>query len=371
MKSKKAWIICGGFLLVGFVFVLSNLYFQRKITNDFHEKFEKINEGIENIEKTIENNNCDPIFFTEEPTFGNIHPGPEAMMEYMKAKNFQNLYSRLVSGLDEESIETVNRILTRFQQMADGGPRTGFTIGEMKKLDKLRREFKILKLGENCFAWKDYLLPINHFEASVFYYQNGITNIENEKLKNKDIVDVGGYIGDSAIIFSKYTNKKVYSFEPSSKNIELMNKTISMNKKDNIVPVNLGLESKSQEIKIPLEVSVLIRTDAAADTKDLSEETSETAKITTLDQYVSENKLDVGLIKVDIEGAEQDFLKGAENTIKQQKPFLLLSIYHNPSDFFNIKPLIESWDLGYNFRIVKCVDGNLCTETLLVGSPKS
>ncbi|WP_277874920.1 FkbM family methyltransferase [Brachyspira aalborgi] len=32
----------------------------------------------------------------------------------------------------------------------------------------------------------------------------------------------------------------------------------------------------------------------------------------TLDSFVEENNIIVGLIKVDIEGAEQDFIKGAE-----------------------------------------------------------
>lgn len=55
----------------------------------------------------------------------------------------------------------------------------------------------------------------------------------------------------------------------------------------------------------------------------------EEISIITLDSFVEENNIRVGLIKVDIEGSEQDFLKGAEKTIKTQKPFLLISIYHN------------------------------------------
>ena len=35
-------------------------------------------------------------------------------------------------------------------------------------------------------------------------------------------------------------------------------------------------------------------------------------------------------------------------------------------DFFNIKPMIESWDLGYEFKIVKPVDGAIILETMLI-----
>jgi len=64
----------------------------------------------------------------------------------------------------------------------------------------------------------------------------------------------------------------------------------------------------------------------------------------------------VGLIKVDIEGAERDFLAGAERTIREQKPVLIISIYHSADDFYSIKPLIESWGLGYKSKVWKPLD---------------
>lgn len=89
-------------------------------------------------------------------------------------------------------------------------------------------------------------------------------------------------------------------------------------------------------------------------------------QITTLDKFVEENNLQVGLIKVDIEGFEQEFLKGAMNTIKTQKPVLLLSIYHNLSDYLNIKPIIEDLSLGYKFKIRRAYDLDLVRDTMLI-----
>jgi hypothetical protein len=60
-------------------------------------------------------------------------------------------------------------------------------------------------------------------------------------------------------------------------------------------------------------------------------------------------------------------LAGAINTIKKQKPVLLLSIYHNANDFFEIKPLIESWNLGYKFKIRKLsMKEYFLVETMLI-----
>lgn len=44
---------------------------------------------------------------------------------------------------------------------------------------------------------------------------------------------------------------------------------------------------------------------------------------------------------------------------------MLISIYHFGSDYFKIKPLIESWNLGYKFKIAKGADGHLTGETVL------
>nr|WP_152655876.1 FkbM family methyltransferase [Brachyspira hyodysenteriae] len=74
----------------------------------------------------------------------------------------------------------------------------------------------------------------------------------------------------------------------------------------------------------------------------------------------------VGLIKTDLEGFEQPFLRGALNTIKKQKPILIISIYHNYNDFFDIKPMIEELNLGYKFKIAKSNDFELIRETKLI-----
>gem|GEM_PF-6245178 len=35
----------------------------------------------------------------------------------------------------------------------------------------------------------------------------------------------------------------------------------------------------------------------------------------------------------------------------RDKPILIVSIYHHAEQFFGIKPLLESWNLGYKFEI--------------------
>ena len=92
----------------------------------------------------------------------------------------------------------------------------------------------------------------------------------------------------------------------------------------------------------------------------------EKIKIKTLDEVVKEENLQIGLIKVDVEGAEQDFLAGAMETIKTQKPALLLDIYHTGEYFFEIKTNIENLNLGYKFKIRKATKDRIIDDTVLI-----
>ena len=55
------------------------------------------------------------------------------------------------------------------------------------------------------------IFPVNNFLGTIFIDNYFIEEIEHpEKLKDKAIIDVGAYIGDSALLLSKLTNNNVY-----------------------------------------------------------------------------------------------------------------------------------------------------------------
>lgn len=276
-------------------------------------------------------------------------------------------YESLIRGLDEESIATVNCILSRMQKHINSPEFDEidiFTIEEKNEIRNIRTNFnkKIIKINDNCYNYDKYFLPTWHFETCVFYGKHEIERLCLDKIKNKDIIDAGGFIGDSAIVLSDYTNQKVYSFEPVTENFNHLLKAIELNNKKNIIPIQKGLSSKEKDAEISLysSASTINFTDRWTDKK------TEKIKLTKLDKFVEENNLSIGLIKSDLEGEERNFLMGAQNTIKSQRPTLLISIYHTADDFFNIKTLIENWNLGYNFKIVKPIDGSILAETILI-----
>ena len=283
--------------------------------------------------------------------------------------NFYQKYLNLIKNLDKESVEIVIGILSKITNYNNIEDAIYFSHKESKRLNDLYEEFnnKIIKINEELFIYDKYILPKNHFEIEVFYDKSGMDYIKNiNQVKNKNIIDAGGYIGDSAIVFSDYTDKNIYSFEPFLQNYNLMLKTIELNKKNNIIPVNMALGNENKEISI-YSNSDTANSGLSVETKQSDINSFENkVKMVTLDSYVKENNIEVGLIKTDLEGFEQSFLKGAIETIKEQKPVLIISIYHNYSDFFEIKPMIENLNLGYKFRIIKNRLNKVISETKLL-----
>ena len=213
------------------------------------------------------------------------------------------------------------------------------------------------------------MLPINHFEVCVFLYKHGIELVRDKAgLRDKVFIDAGGFIGDSALVLQEYTDKQIYSFEVNPNNVELFKRSIELNHlSSKVTLVEKALWSK----KTTLEFNLCGSASSLKKLHGISYE-PETIKVPTisLDRFVRENQLEVGLIKVDLEGAESEFLKGAEHTIKTQKPVLLLSIYHKPSDFFELKPMLESWVPDYEFSIFNPVDNGILLETMIVAQQK-
>lgn len=59
----------------------------------------------------------------------------------------------------------------------------------------------------------------------------------------------------------------------------------------------------------------------------------------------------ITFIKLDVEGAELQALKGAEQIILKNRPRMAVSIYHNPEDFINIPLYLLSLVSDYRFAI--------------------
>ena len=292
-------------------------------------------------------------YISESPCFG---------------EQLQNLLECFDSDDKTKIISDLNNIYVRYK--SNGKITFNDLIDTRTKLFIEKRDkYMSQKVNKGDYWQLDkYKLPVDFFLSEVLYSKLGLENLNKEIFNNRDIIDAGACIGDSSIVLSDYTNKKVYAFEPGEKNFSLMEKTIELNQKHNIIPVKCGLGDKEETLF--LNENYNPKNIGGAYIADENIKNGEIAYIIPLDKYIKENNLDVGLIKIDVEGFEQNVLNGAYETIKKCRPTLLISIYHKPDDFFEIAPMIKQWNLGYKLKYVPLYTYNdFLVETMIIAEP--
>src|SRR5829696_798285 len=178
--------------------------------------------------------------------------------------------------------------------------------------------------------------------------------IEHFTPKQGDIViDIGANIGRYTIISSKRvgTKGKVVAIEAHPGNFEILNRNIKLNQLTNIIPLNYAAYSKETKIKlyVPDEESgyTIYHTLMERTGKKFVE-----VNANTLDYLLQLNEIrqeEVNWIKIDVEGAEFEVLKGATNVLSKSKDIALLIELHGPPHVY--RPKVEEFVNLYNFKI--------------------
>jgi len=154
---------------------------------------------------------------------------------------------------------------------------------------------------------------------------------------NKGVfVDIGANIGKYTIIMGKKLKDKgkVIAIEPEKKNFEILKKNVELNGLDNVILINAACFSKEKKLKFYL--------DKRAGSHSFYQEKVKSSKAITvqakrLDKILSELKIKkVDLIKMDVEGAEAEVLKGATRILKSHP-----------------KIIFEAWDENYLKKVKK------------------
>lgn len=187
------------------------------------------------------------------------------------------------------------------------------------------------------------------YNPDVFLFHHGLkfqNNKIKEYIKDKDFIDAGAYIGDSALILHKFYNpNKVYSFELSKLNTEKYLHIMSINNiNDNsCIIINKGISDSTTLLQFQ---------DIAGQGNSLYSIGNDKIEVIKIDDFVSTKEiLNVGFIKCDVEGHGLKALRGMTETIKKYRPVLSLAIYHNPEEFFETKPALETIVSGLQYRI--------------------
>ena len=212
-----------------------------------------------------------------------------------------------------------------------------------------------LKISVPKYGYKAYC-PINKNDLiNMTIREDEI--IERFTPKEGDVViDIGAHIGRYTIIGAKRvgTNGKVVAIEANPSNFEMLNRNIKLNRLTNIISLNNAVYSKETKIKLYLPGEELGHTIYNTVMSDRAKNEDKFVEVSanTLDYFLQLKGItDVNWIKIDVEGAEFEVLKGATNVLSKSKDIALLIEIHNLSGGTNLyRPILEFLRL-YNFKI--------------------
>ena len=159
------------------------------------------------------------------------------------------------------------------------------------------------------------------------------------------VIDIGAHVGYYSLLAARRIGSegKVFAFEPEPMNYELLTKNAALNGYANIKGVN-----KAVSDQVGANTLYLSKLDNGRHTlfqQDTTQSEGTTVETTTIDAFLeSEGWPDIGLIKIDVEGAELSVLNGMSrllaknrslNMIIELNPALLRNAAVDPLDFLN------------------------------------
>lgn len=205
------------------------------------------------------------------------------------------------------------------------------------KLTSLYRIYGEVNLKVCDVDFKIYSEADDHIANEIFYHR-GYEHSEFQLLKKllergKHFIDIGANTGIFSIWAAKANPKlKVISFEPHPSNHKRLKTNISLNRLTNMEPVQKALGEKSGEIEFTIPADFSISATSSANQKFTENfygksYTNVLVSQTTIDEALSELPLGPkDIIKIDVEYYELEVLKGAQSTLLNKRPLIMIEI---------------------------------------------
>ena len=217
-------------------------------------------------------------------------------------------------------------------------PNALFVLGSYKFSKDMKEQ--LLGLGieeERIFGFPDgeKIYGIQYFDENIIRRPSG----------GEVFIDGGCFdLKDTRHFMEFYPEfEKVYAFEPDSLNYKKCKEKRKkyINDDSRVEFINKGLWSKEEKLSF---------WGGEGPSSFLSEYGETTVDVTSIDEFL-EGKEIVSFIKMDIEGAEIEALKGARNTILKNKPDLAICVYHRNEDIIEIPKAILELDPDYELYL--------------------
>jgi FkbM family methyltransferase len=225
--------------------------------------------------------------------------------------------------------------------------------------EKSRRVF-VSKLAHYVDLEKSRLDAIR--SAAPVYFDRSVYELGSDET----MVDGGAYVGDTLAAFRRATRDRFrayFAFEPDQANFAKV-ATLAAADRARIEPIAAGLARRTGQLRFSSTSSV--------DARILAEDEpgGEALPVVGLDEFFADRQPPT-LIKMDIEGSEEDALLGASGLANRAAPKMAISVYHHPSDLWSVPLLLKRLNPDYRLYLrhyTREVDDTVCYALVTKGS---
>lgn len=198
----------------------------------------------------------------------------------------------------------------------------------LKKLLRIKRRVVKSQSGISYF-----IDPVTQFGIQIYdrgIYERPLTQVLEAALRPGDtFIDIGANEGYFSILAgTKVGPGRVLAIEPQSRLQPILRKNIDLNQLRNVTVCQCACGTRAGEVT--LHVAHDVNSGSSGITKYWRfRSATEKVRLTTLDDICRVNEIhQVRLIKIDVEGAEGEVLKGAAELIQQHKVDFLDVEFH-------------------------------------------
>jgi len=182
------------------------------------------------------------------------------------------------------------------------------------------------------------------FDENYFYFHSDFFPLKEGEV----FANVGALLGDCAIEFANACREKnlaykeIINFEPDPNNFAKLSANVANLPNVRCFPYGLWSGRSRLRFSNPNQTGAGVPgwLDVNGDLE---------VDVVSLDGLLPD--ADITLMKMDVEGAELEALKGAAETIRRNRPKLAISLYHKRDDIFEIPLFIHQLYPGYTFYL--------------------
>ncbi|HMO80757.1 MAG TPA: FkbM family methyltransferase [Pyrinomonadaceae bacterium] len=183
------------------------------------------------------------------------------------------------------------------------------------------------------------------------------------------VLDIGAHIGLFSVVTSRLVGEtgKVYAFEPTPFTRGVLGEVVKLNGCEHNVEIRPEAVSDKEGTAYFFDTGTEVSNANSLVETGRSKEKIEVPMI-SVDKFASERGLTVKCLKIDVEGAELDLLKGARKVLTEQRPVARLGL-HPEFMAANGHTLEMIWDLIKYYRYRPDYNGSAITKQEFCSQP--